>query len=158
MTYGQYSDHIKLCQYLGKEPQGEFKEFYDFVTGLWKDMAFSVINDHNEQSNGHTIILHKGTDFYMEQDFKNGWLWCDWDRVWSFFESKKGMVLPETQEFIRGVVEEHLKCKALTPKRWDSSLVSPVEEHLKCKLSTPIFAYHNFFIMVEEHLKCQELL
>ena len=109
MTHRQYSDHIKLCLYLGKEPHGEFKEYYDFITGLWEDMEFTVVDEQD-------IIFHKGTVFYMEQDFKNGYIWCHWDRVWSFFESKKGMVLPETQEFIQSMVEEHLKCKALTPK------------------------------------------
>jgi hypothetical protein len=114
MTYQQYTNHIKLCQYLGKEPQGEFKEFYDFITDMWKDIEFSVINDHNKQG----IILHKGTEYYMEQDFKNGWLKCDSGRVWSFFRFKKGMEIPETQVFIQSMVEEHLKCKASTPCRW----------------------------------------
>jgi hypothetical protein len=111
MTYRQYSDHIKLCQYLGKELQGEFKEFYNFLTELWKDMEFSVVDNHNDL----VIILHKGTDFYMEQDFKNGCLDCHWGRIWSFFQFKKGMKASETQDFIQSMVEEHLKCKALTP-------------------------------------------
>jgi hypothetical protein len=93
MTYRQYSDHIKICQYLGKEPQGEFKDFYDFITGLWKDMELSVFNDHNKQS----IIFHKGDEFFMEHDFKNGFLECHWYRVWSFFRTKKGIEIPETQ-------------------------------------------------------------
>jgi len=108
MTHQQYSDHIKLCWYLGKEPQGGFKEFHDFITDLWEDMEFSV---NNEQD----IIFHKGTVFYMEQDFKYGYLWCHCDRVWSFLEDQKGLELPEIQDFVRNVVEEQLKCKALTP-------------------------------------------
>jgi len=116
ITNQQYSDHLKVCHYLGKEPGGEFKDYYDFLTELWKDMEFSVINDHNEQGNGHTIILHKGKDFYMEQDFKNDRLRCEWDRVWSFFRTKKGMEVPETQDFIQRMVEEHLKCKVSTPQ------------------------------------------
>jgi hypothetical protein len=111
MTYQQYTDHLKLCQYLGKEPLGEFKEFHDFISDLWKDMTFSVINDHNEQC----IIFHKGTDFFMQQDFKNGKLKCQWDRIWSFFLIKKGMEIPELKDFIQSMVEQHLKCKVLTP-------------------------------------------
>jgi hypothetical protein len=130
MTYRQYSDHIKLCQYLGKEPQGEFREFYDFVTGLWKDMEISVIDDQG-------ILFHKGDGLFMRQDFKNGWFWCDWDRVWSFFRIVKTMELLETQDFIRGVVEEHLKCKALTPSMCCGCAPAWVEEHLKCKALTP---------------------
>ena len=118
MTYQQYSDHLKLCQYLGKEPQGEFKEFCDFLTELWKDMEFTVINEHNKQG----IIFHKGTDFYTEQDFKNGWLWCSLDRIWSFFQIKKGMEVPEIENFIQSMVEEHLKCKVSTPRNWQGWL------------------------------------
>jgi hypothetical protein len=118
MTYWQYTDHIKLCMYLGKEPEGDFKEFHDFITGLWKDMEFSVIDKYNEQGIGHTIIFHKGEDFYMEQDFKNGWLWCDYDRIWSFFLIKKGMRRPETQNFIQSMVEEHLSWKNISNARY----------------------------------------
>jgi hypothetical protein len=115
MVYEQYSDHLKLCQYLGKEPQGEFKEYYDFLTELWMDMEFTVINDHNNQDNGHAIILHKGKDRYIIQDFTNEWLLCQWDRVWSFFKNKKSMKVPEIKDFIQSMVVEHLKCKAPIP-------------------------------------------
>ena len=115
MTYRQYSDHIKLCLYLGKEPRGEFKDFYDFITGLWKDMEISVVDNHNDQG----IIFHKGDEFFMEQDFKNGYLKCEWYRVWTFFQSTKGMEVSDTQDFIQSMVEEHLKCKALTPADLD---------------------------------------
>ena len=134
MTYQQYSDHIKLCQYFGKELEGEFKEFNDFITGLWEDMETSEINIHNEQA----IIFHKGTVFYMEQDFNNGWLRCDHGRVWSFFRFKKCMNVPETQDFIQSMVEEHLKCKVSTPhyKYWHD--FAEVEEHLKCKVPNTV--------------------
>ena len=85
MNYRQYSDHIKLCKYLGREPEGEFKEFYDFLTELWKDMEFIVINEHN-------ILFHKGDEFFVAQDFKNGWLECYWDRVWSFLRTTKDTI------------------------------------------------------------------
>jgi hypothetical protein len=151
MTYIQYSDHLKVCHYLGKEPGGEFKDFYDFLTELWKDMEFSVINDHNEQG----IILHKGTDFYMEQDFKNGLLWCEYNRVCSFFRTKKCMEIPETQVFIQSMVEEHLKCKVSTPAERDPVGARWVEEHLKCKVSTPNATSPDALRTVEEHLKCK---
>ena len=132
MTYRQYSDHIKLCLYLGKEPRGEFKDFYDFITGLWMDMEISVVDNYKVQS----IIFHKGDMFYMEQDFKNGWLRCDWDRVWSFFRSTKGMGESETKDFIQSMVEEHIKCRVLTPFSCGQIRRNRVEEHLKCRFLT----------------------
>jgi hypothetical protein len=133
MTYQQYTHHIKLCLYLGKEPQGEFKEYYDFTTCLWKDMEFTVVDEHNKQG----IIFHKGDEFYMEQDFKNGWFECNYDRVWSFFRTKKDMKVPEIQDFILSAVEEHLKCQTPTPLNIFSLPQFLVEEHLKHKLETP---------------------
>jgi hypothetical protein len=131
MTYQQYTHHIKLCLYLGKEPQGEFKEYYDFITCLWKDMEFTVVDEHNKQG----IIFHKGDEFYMEQDFKNGLLRCQWDRIWLFFTIKKSMELPDLHDFIQSMVEEQLKCQTLTPVG-------------------RLFVHH---LEVEEHLKCQKL-
>ena len=155
MTHRQYSDHIKLCLYLGKEPGGEFKEFYDFLTELWDGMEITPIDDHNEEGNGHTIILHKGKDFYMEHDFINGCLDCHWDRIWSFFRFKKGLEVPETQDFIQSMVEEHLKCKVITPLAMTHQGSVWVEEHLKCKVITPIMFRFVRHRSVEEHLKCK---
>jgi hypothetical protein len=149
MTYRQYSDNIKLCQYLGKEPGGDFKELYDFITELWKDMEFSVIDAHN----GQCIILHKGTEYYMEQEFKNGWLDCHFTRVWSFFRTTKGMGFNETRDFIRGMVEEHLKCNvsSLTLAAFDGK--EQVEEHLNCQGLTPRLLHVRVTHEVEMHLK-----
>jgi hypothetical protein len=153
MNYRQYSDHIKLCLYLGKEPGGEFKEYYDFITGLWRDMEISVVDNYKVQS----IILHKGDMFYMEQDFKNDGLRCDWDRIWSFFQFKKGLEVPETKDFIQSMVEEHLKCKVSTPDWLRYILVDRVEEHLKCTALTPATLLPFVVTLVEEHLKCKAL-
>jgi hypothetical protein len=151
MNYTQYSDHLKLCQYLGKEPEGEYKEFYDFITEVWKDMEFIVINEHNKQG----ILFHKGTEFYMEQDFKNGWLWCDYDRVWSFFINKKVIEVSDTQDFIRGMVEEHLKSQVQTPILEYGAAVAAVEKHLKSQVQTPLPCDGGGHGRVEEHLKSQ---
>jgi hypothetical protein len=150
MTYRQYSDHIKLCAYLGKDIGGEYKEFYDFITELWRDMGISVYEDQG-------ILFHKGDGLFMQQDFKNGWLLCHWDRVWSFLRTTKGMEYTETQDFIRGVVEEHLKCKALTPLLDDIFDKLEVEEHLKCKALTPVSVGMEYWYRVEEHLKSKVL-
>jgi hypothetical protein len=153
MTYQQYSDHIKLCAYLGKEPQGEFKVLHDFITGLWKDMEFTVVDNYNNQGNGHTIIFHKGTYFYMEQDSNIGYLWCHPDRVWSFFQNKRGFDLPEIQDFIQSMVVEHFKREVSTPHTQPVGHVLLVEEHLKNKAPTPVEDKRFIFELVEEYLK-----
>ena len=119
------------------------------MTELWKDMEFTVVDEHNKQG----IIFHKGTDFYMEQDFKNGWLRCELNRVWSFFHINKGLEEPETQDFLLIMVEEHLKCQTLTPWTLGLYLDFPEEEHLKFKALTPTKMHYGSVGEVEEHLK-----
>jgi hypothetical protein len=96
-------------------------------------MELTVNNDHNEQD----IIFHKSEVIFMEQDFKNGWLRCDWDRVWSFFRTTKSMDEPEIKDFVRGAVEEHLKSKVLKPTGRLFNFLTLVEEHLKSKVLKP---------------------
>jgi hypothetical protein len=147
VNYKQYSDHIKLCHYLGKEPQGEFKEFHDFLTGLWKDMEFTVIDDNNEQG----IIFHKGTDFYMEQDFKNKQFWYQRKPVYSFFRDEKDMNHTDILNFIMSVVEQHLKCITLTPRCAPYYAPPLVEKHLKYINTHPsvISGVEKYFIKTQ---------
>jgi hypothetical protein len=104
MNYRQYSDHVKLCQYLGKEPEGEFKGFYDFFTGLWGDMVIDVFYDYDT----HVVILYKGVDFYMGMDTKTDYLVLSYDKVWSPFLSLGIDETIETILFIQKMFVEHL--------------------------------------------------
>jgi hypothetical protein len=57
MTYTEYKNHIKICQYLGIEPEGDFKKVYKFSTNLWDGMEFTSQTDN--------IILHKKKEHMM---------------------------------------------------------------------------------------------
>jgi len=101
MNFQQYMTVNKLCQYLGKEPEGEFKEFHGFFTGLWRDMAIDVFYDYNT----HVVILYKGVDFYMGLDTKTDYLVLSYDKVWSPFLS---LGMSNKELFIHNMVIEHL--------------------------------------------------
>lgn len=101
--------HLKTCEYLGKEPAGQFKKVHDFLTKLWDGMEL-VVNSQNDR-----ISIQKEVGWVFEQDFKFGYMWYHSDRVWPFFREDMGMGVAETQDFIKSMVEEHLKCVVETP-------------------------------------------
>jgi hypothetical protein len=71
--------------------------------------------------------------FGLEQDLKNHRFWFNYDKIWSFFESKFGMNYTEIQSFMNGMVEKHFKMKEVTTTmKWVSAL-KMVEKHFKMK-------------------------
>lgn len=62
----------------------------------------------------NSIFLFKNGEYYFE--IENDRLWCRHKYVWSVFENEFSMQYNEIQVFIKGMVEEHFKCKGLTPK------------------------------------------
>ena len=113
MTYIEYVTHTKVCVFLDREPTGQYKKIHDFLTNLWDGMDVVV------DSRSYQIILQKGGKWFMEQDNENGYLWCQYGEVWSFFLNDMGMEIPEIQDFVKSTVEEHLKCKVGTPEVTD---------------------------------------
>jgi hypothetical protein len=114
MTYTEYKNHIKICQYLGKEPEGEYKELYTYVENLWKDMKITIIDEHGPRR----IIFHKGTDFYMEHDCENGWMWYHHDRTQKFLvQLYKIQHISDEQiisHFIKSMINDYLNCDLST--------------------------------------------
>jgi hypothetical protein len=70
MTYNQYNDHIKLCEYLGREPSGDFRPYYDFFNRLWENMEITV-----DKVIKHRIIFHKEGKCVMLHNLKTNNLW-----------------------------------------------------------------------------------
>ena len=54
----------------------------------------------------------------FEQDFKNEWLCCDYDKIWTFFKNNYSSNYQEIRKLIKGWLEEHHKLKVLTPVSW----------------------------------------
>jgi hypothetical protein len=131
MTYNDYRTHLLTCEYLNREPTGQYKKLHDFLTGLWENMECVVHSWNN------SIFFQKGDGWFIVQDLKNGDMWCQTDSVWSFFRTDMDMELTERQDFIKSAVDEHLKCKVETPPIVFPLTFSPVDEHLKCKVETP---------------------
>jgi hypothetical protein len=65
------------------------------------------------------IFLMKDNMVMFEQDFKNGYLWCDYKLVWSVFENEYGFTYTDIQSFIKDVVERHFKMGVITPQQYE---------------------------------------
>ena len=68
---------------------------------------------HPDES--HIVLWYKEDGWYFEQDEKNGHLWCQTDRVWSFFKTNYSSKYSEIQVIIKDLMERHYKLKGLTP-------------------------------------------
>ena len=102
------------------------------------DKLYDVISSHSKQTeeekkkemveiflsmfNGCTIkiksdmvVFYKNDQLMFAQDFRNGYFMVSYDRVWSIFQTKYGLNDARISDLIKGILEEHLGCKQLTP-------------------------------------------
>ena len=63
----------------------------------------------------HFTLWYKEDGWYFEQDEKNGRLWCQYGRVWRFFEPNYSSNYTEIQVIIKYLMERHYKLRGLTP-------------------------------------------
>ena len=73
----------------------------------------------------------------FEQDLKNEWLCCDYEKIWTFFKNNYSGNSQEISDLIKGWLEEHNKLKILTPMYLYFHQFSMLEEHDKLKVLTP---------------------
>ena len=99
------------------------------------------------------VFLFKNDICWFEQDFKNEYLWCRYDCIWSIFENQFSMQYSDIQSFIKGMVEEHFKLMLLTPTSLKVVSSSPVEEHFKLMWLTPKAKSTEVAVRVEDHFK-----
>lgn len=107
MTYGDYKSHLKVCEYLGKEPAGQYRIVHDFLAGMWEGMEFLV-----SSVNSHISIQKNGGKYFelsQKKGFYGGKMMCEYKTVWSIFRNDMRMEYPEIQEFVSCMMEEYLK-------------------------------------------------
>lgn len=112
MTHEKYISHLKVCEFLHKEPTGQYKKLHDFLINLWKDMELRPNIEENQ------IIIHKNnTPFLISNHTTNGsgHLWCNHNLIWTFLQKDMNMEIPDIQHLIKNIVGNHLKCETGTP-------------------------------------------
>ena len=72
---------------------------------------------HFDEEYPQAVFLMKDGKVMFAQDFKNEYLWCNYDLVWLIFRDEFGMVkYQQWQSFTSKLVEERFKLKGLTPQ------------------------------------------
>ena len=82
------------------------KPFLDLMEGM-------EIRVHPNEP--HRTLWYKDDGWYFEQNEVTGTLWCQYDRVWSFFKTNYSSKYAEIKVIIRDLMERHYKLKGLTP-------------------------------------------
>ena len=102
---------IKLSKLTDTSMSSEASKFIKFWNNLWCDMK--VIDDINK---GEIKCWKDGYDYYyFRQDGKHSYLWCDCDKVWTFFRDDLCLNQIEIKEFIQQIMVETLNCVVNTP-------------------------------------------
>ena len=108
------------------------KPFLELMEGMERKV-------HPDES--HIVLWYKEDGWYFEQDEKNGTLWCQYDRVWSFFETNYSPNYTEIQVIIKDLMERHYKLRGLTPRVSVTALSFGMERHYKLRGLTPTTLY-----------------
>ena len=108
------TDKIKkdFTERFGQEKTEKILSFFkEFFNGLKE-------TTHPEHPDSIFLYKEAGSEkiVWMVQDTKNGYLWCRWDRFWSFFQNEISLNYTETQYVLKTVVAEHTKRDVGTPR------------------------------------------
>ena len=102
---------IKLSKLSGIPMSKEASKLSKFWDDLWCDMKVRINTIEGEiecWKDGHGR-------YYFRQYNKLGALWCDYEKVWSFFQGGLCLGCSEIQELIQHMVTEALSCEVNTP-------------------------------------------
>lgn len=61
------------------------------------------------------VLFYKEGRRQFDYNTKNGYLLCRYSSIWSVFEKEYYMKYDDIQSLIKNLVEEHFKCKGVTP-------------------------------------------
>jgi len=104
--------------------------FLEMINGL------TIDTETFKKSHPNSKFFIKDKKCFLELEKSD--LWCDYDNIWSVFESQFDMNYKQIQDFIKDMVEEHLNMKGVTPRIYYSLNASLVEEHLNMKGVRPV--------------------
>ena len=88
------------------EPTDIDKVFLDLMEGMERKI---------NPDNPNYILWYKNNEWYFKQDEKNDDLWCQYDRVWSVFETNYSSKYTDIQSIIKSLMEIHYNLRGLTP-------------------------------------------
>ena len=143
----QLKDKIRQIKYLRLKPEERF--LIEMVDGIE-----SFISKKYPQS----IFWKKNDIILFEQDFKNGWLRCNYELIWSVLQNKYGYKYTDTQSFIKKWVDRNTKLGGLTPFHSNTTSCKLVDRNTKLGGLTPCLPDGNFISIVDRTTKLGGLI
>ena len=125
----------KRAEDLKKIQAKELQDYEDFIKKFSKDLSLikniksedpkeqlfiDLIQDCDirldQTEYTFRIFMFKDDQYMFEYDWKNSFLWCSYDRVWTIFfsKSKYNMSYQSLQQFISDQLEIHFKFRPFT--------------------------------------------
>ena len=102
---------IKLSKFTETPMSDEATMLVNFWDELWCDMKIKI-----DPIKGEIRCWKDDHDcYYFRQDDKNDRLWCNYNKVWSFFDIQLGLTYSGIQELIQTMVDKTLNCEVNTP-------------------------------------------
>jgi hypothetical protein len=86
-----------------------------------------------DKAHPNSTFGFKGDKFLWEYDSQNGFLYLSYPIIWSVIEEEYDLGYSEIQAFIKIEVEQHFKCKGVTPNHDMLTRSRQVEQHFKSK-------------------------
>ncbi len=100
--YDVISSHSKQTE------EEKKKEMVEIFLSMFNGCTIKIKND--------MVVFYKNDQLMFVQDFRKGYFRVSFDRVWSIFQTKYGLNDAQISDLIKGILDEHLGCKVLTPK------------------------------------------
>ena len=109
----------KIAEVLGEE--FEDKEFLKMITHIKRTITNPDFKEFvDDKLPNHIYIGLSKNDIYMEHNLKSNYIWLDYDKIWSFFESEFGYNYLKIKELTEGVVGLHYKLKEVTTRKFQN--------------------------------------
>jgi hypothetical protein len=112
MTYQEYTTYMKVCDYLGREPEGDFLKMETHIDEIWSGAEFFI---YDRRPLTLVVVHNKKVPLYIYNP-KSGRLRIvpeNWKKVKRCFDDFS-IRTTEARDFITGVFESHLKCEIKT--------------------------------------------
>ena len=104
MSYKYLVREIKLNKLTNIPLNGDALLFSEFWNDLWDNMKIRI-ND----ADGRIECWKDGYEYYyLHHSNEKTIFWCDYDKVWSFFQKELKLSYPEIQKFIHMVISDKL--------------------------------------------------
>ena len=93
----------------------------------------------------------------FEQDYKNGWLNCNYKEIWLYLEEKYNCNFLDVKDLIDGWLKETSKLEILTPVWVRTFPLAVLKETSKLEILTPNFTSYGFRTELKESSKLEVL-